>query len=142
VTVPVRCARFGALDAATLYQILQLRVDVFVLAQACPYRDLDGRDTEPETLHLWIEDDGVVIACLRLLDDGDDARIGRVVTAPAYRRQGLAALLMGNAMALAAPRSIILDAQSHLAGWYGRLGFRVDGPEFLEDGIPHTPMRR
>ena len=36
----------------------------------------------------------------------------------------------------------MLDAQSPLAGWYERFGFEVTGPEFLEDGIPHLPMRR
>jgi ElaA protein len=142
MTLPVRCARFAALDPSTLYEILQLRVDVFVVEQACPYRDIDGRDREPGTRHLWMEDGGEVVACLRLLDDGEDARIGRVVTAPTHRRRGLAATLVHDAVARAGPRSIVLDAQSHLAAWYGSLGFRVDGPEFMEDGIPHTPMRR
>jgi ElaA protein len=141
MTPRVRCARFGDLDLHTLYRLLQLRVDVFVVEQACPYRDLDGRDAEPETRHLWIEEGDEVVACLRLLDDGIDGRIGRVVTAPAQRGQGLAATLVREAVALAAPRPVVLDAQSHLTAWYGSLGFRVDGPEFMEDGIPHTPMR-
>ena len=141
MTAVVRCARFGDLDVVTLYQILQLRVDVFVVEQACPYRDLDGRDREPATQHLWIDDGEHVVACLRLLDDDREARIGRVVTAPGHRRRGLAALLLREAIALAAPCPVVLDAQSHLVVWYGAFGFRVDGPEFLEDGIPHTPMR-
>jgi ElaA protein len=36
---------------------------------------------------------------------------------------------------------VVLDAQTPLAGWYATLGFTADGDEFLEDGIPHTPMR-
>ena len=39
-------------------------------------------------------------------------------------------------------RDVVLDAQSPLAGWYESLGFSVSGPEFLDDGIPHLPMRR
>ena len=39
-------------------------------------------------------------------------------------------------------RDIVLSAQSPLAGWYAKFGFEADGEEFLEDGIPHTPMRR
>jgi hypothetical protein len=38
-------------------------------------------------------------------------------------------------------RDIVLDAQSPLAGWYAKFGFSVTGPEFLDDGIPHLPMR-
>ena len=38
-------------------------------------------------------------------------------------------------------RDVVLDAQTPLAGWYASLGFAVDGEEFLEDGIPHVPMR-
>src|SRR5690606_15538749 len=45
---------FSELDAATLYALLRLRVDVFVVEQQCPYPELDGRDTEPTTRHLWL----------------------------------------------------------------------------------------
>jgi ElaA protein len=142
MTTLVHGARFADLDGRTLYRLLQLRVDVFVVEQRCPYRDLDGRDVEPETRHLWVEDGDQVVACLRLLDDGGDVRIGRVVTAPAQRGQGLAAALIRAAIGGAGARPVVLDAQSHLTAWYGSFGFRVDGPEFVEDGILHTPMRR
>ncbi|MER2093195.1 MAG: GNAT family N-acetyltransferase, partial [Saccharopolyspora rectivirgula] len=70
------------LSAAQLYRILQLRVDVFVVEQRCPYPELDGRDMEETTRHFWIEEpDGRVVSCLRLLEDGDVFRIGRVCTA-------------------------------------------------------------
>jgi ElaA protein len=39
-------------------------------------------------------------------------------------------------------RPVVLDAQSPLAGWYASFGFEVTGEEFLDDGIPHVPMRR
>lgn len=91
-------ARFGELDPATLYVILRLRVDVFVVEQHSPYPDIDGRDTEPETAHLWFEEGGVPVAYLRVLRDGGEARIGRVCTAATHRGTGLGARLMGAAL--------------------------------------------
>ena len=129
----------------TLYRILALRSEVFVVEQDCVYLDLDGRDLEPDARQVWIERDGEVIATLRLLRDTDGggcARIGRVVTAPAARGGGVAAALMARAIELAGSVDVVLDAQAHLADWYGRFGFVRDGAEFVEDGIPHVPMRR
>ena len=128
------------LDPLTLYAILRLRVDVFVVEQDCPYPELDGRDVEPDALMLWAEEDDEVLATVRLLVDGDDRRIGRVATREAARGQGLAAVLMERAVELAEGRLVRLDAQAHLEGWYARFGFVVDGEPFLEDGIPHVPM--
>jgi ElaA protein len=142
--VRVHAAAFGDLDAATLYALLKLRVDVFVVEQNCPYPDLDGRDLEPGTRHLWCTDDaGEVTAYLRLLTEPDGSlRIGRVVTAVKARGEGLSARLMECALAEAGDRTVVLDAQSYLVGFYERYGFVPTGPEFLDDGIPHVPMRR
>lgn len=136
-------ARFAELDAATLYALLRLRVDVFVVEQACAYPELDGRDTEPGTRHLWLTAAGVTTGYLRLLDDPDGVvRIGRVVVAPSARGAGVAGRLMAAALAEAGERPAVLDAQAHLARLYERHGFAVTGPEYLEDGIPHVPMAR
>jgi len=132
----------GELSATALYGILRLRAEVFVVEQDCVYLDLDGRDLEPSTRHLWIEEEGrgAVLAALRVLaEPGGGTSIGRVVTAPAFRSRGLAAELMKTALATAA-RPIHLKAQSHLVDWYARFGFAPSGGEFVEDGIPHTPM--
>ncbi|MEZ5245161.1 MAG: GNAT family N-acetyltransferase [Acidimicrobiales bacterium] len=131
---------FGELSTLELHDIMALRVDVFVVEQACAYRDLDGRDVEPATRHIWFADEGIV-AYLRVLDDGDSRRIGRVVTAPAARGEGRAAELVDHAVASTAG-PWVLDAQSHLVDWYAARGFAIDGAEFVEDGIAHTPMRR
>lgn len=129
------------IDPVLLYEILRLRVDVFVVEQDCPYPELDGRDLEPTARLLWFaDDDARVLATLRVLHDGDDRRIGRVATAAAARGRGLAADLMRAAVGRCEGRLIRLDAQAHLSSWYARFGFVVDGAEFLEDGIPHLPM--
>ncbi|MDP3967769.1 MAG: GNAT family N-acetyltransferase [Nocardioides sp.] len=143
----VRCASLAALDAATAYAIWRLRSEVFVVEQDCVYLDLDGRDAEPTTLHWWVPggSPGQVAAYLRVLatDEPGEARIGRVVTAPLRRGEGLAGALVAASVADLVARGatrVTIDAQSHLEGWYGGFGFRRTGAEFLEDGIPHVPM--
>jgi ElaA protein len=139
----IQAARFADLDPATLYALLRLRVNVFVVEQHCPYPELDGRDLEPATLHLWLEQAGAPTAYLRILAEPDGtARIGRVVVAPAHRGRGLARRLLAEALARLPGRPCVLDAQSHLVDFYAEFGFTSVGDEFLEDGIPHISMRR
>ena len=139
----LRRARFAELTPFEVYGLCRLRVDVFVVEQECPYPELDGRDVEPATEHLWFEDgDGTVAATIRVLDDGDTRAIGRVATAAGYRGRGLAARLLDEGIALCGEVPITLGAQAHLEGWYARFGFRRSGPGYVEDGIPHVPMRR
>ena len=139
--ITITAGPFTALDAPTAYAVWRLRQDVFVVEQACPYPDLDGRDDEPGTRHVLLRDDDELLGYARVLDDTDVWRIGRVVLARDARGRGLADPLMDTALVVAKARDVVLDAQSPLAGWYGSFGFEVDGAEFLEDGIPHLPMR-
>ncbi len=139
----LRAERLVDIDPIALYRILKLRVDVFVVEQDCAYPELDGRDAEPHAIQLWAEEDGSVLATLRLLRDDDQTRrIGRVATAVEARSRGLARLLMDEALRLAEGSDVVLDAQSQLEAWYGRFGFERSGPEFVEDDIPHVPMHR
>ena len=135
-------AGFGELTAAQLYELLRLRVDVFVVEQACPYPELDGRDAEPATVHLWHESaDGTVLSTIRVLDNGADRAIGRVATAASARGRGLSAELVRRGIELCGGRAIDIGAQAYLEHWYERFGFRRSGPDYVEDGIPHLPMR-
>jgi ElaA protein len=139
-------AAVADIDPVTLYRILELRVAVFVVEQAAAYPELDGRDVEDDAELLWVERGGQILATLRILRDPDATRIGRVATAPSARGEGLAADLMRMAVERLVGRwpdlPIDLDAQEHLADWYARFGFRISGPGFVEDDIPHVPMRR
>lgn len=137
-----RCVGFDELSATEVYAVARLRQDVFVVEQECPYPDLDGRDLEPATRHVLLEDDSALVGLARVLDDGDTLRIGRVLLARPARGRGLADVVMRAAVAECAGRRVVLDAQAPLAGWYATYGFEVTGPEFLEDGIPHVPMAR
>ncbi|AMM21901.1 hypothetical protein AX769_19320 [Frondihabitans sp. PAMC 28766] len=132
----------ASIDPVTLYAILRLRVDVFVVEQECAYPELDGRDTEPGTVLLWAEDEGSVTATVRVLTDGQDRRIGRVATALSARGAGHAGRLMEQAVELCEGHLTRLDAQARLEGWYGRYGFVRSGDDFLEDDILHVPMSR
>ncbi|SEH84908.1 ElaA protein [Mycolicibacterium rutilum] len=133
------------LDAATLYELLKLRVEVFVVEQATPYPELDGRDLLAETRHFWLETPaGEVICTLRLMEEHPggqkEFRIGRVCTQREARGHGHSTRLLQAALAEVGDYPCRIDAQTYLADMYARLGFVRDGEEFLEDGIPHVPM--
>src|SRR5690349_10420194 len=105
----LRSATFRDLDTSTLYGILKLRADVFVVEQECAYGDLDGRDDEPGTRHLWFVKDQEIQAYVRILDDGDAQRIGRVVTAKSARGRGLAGRLIEEALTIIGNRPSVMD---------------------------------
>jgi ElaA protein len=116
----------ATLDATTLYRILRLRSEVFVVEQQAAYLDPDGRDLEPGARQLWIDEGGEVVATGRILDDGSSRRLGRLATAATHRGRGLAAALVEHFVA-SSVGPWRLDAQSHLAGWYESRGLAGDG---------------
>ena len=137
--------RMEAFSAAELYALLRLRVDVFVVEQACAYPELDGHDEA--CLHLRLLIDGETAAYARLWrPEGRPPRIGRVLVAPAHRGKRLGEALMReaiNACETHFPGSpIALSAQSHLERFYRSLGFSPTSEEYVEDGIPHIDMLR
>ena len=139
--VTVRSAALDGVPPDRLYRILQLRSEVFVVEQDCAFLDPDGRDLDPGVIQWWLEDDrGGVIAALRVLPLAEGWEIGRVVTAAPARKQGHARHLLLAALA-SCGRPVVINAQSRLVPWYTTFGFGPSGPEFLEDGIAHVPMR-
>ena len=129
------------LDIETLYALLTLRVNVFIVEQRSPYPDLDGRDLDPGTVHLWYSEAGAPLAYLRVLP-GPPARIGRVCTLPRARGAGLSTRLMLAALAELADVEVVLDAQVQAQAMYSRFGFQPEGEPFDDDGIMHIAMRR
>lgn len=134
------------LSPATLYELLRLRVDVFVVEQAVPYSELDGRDLEASTRHYWLVGGGQpapVLGYLRLLEEPTgEFRIGRVCTARSVRGHGLGRQLMEAGLAEVGDRPCVLDAQEHLTGFYRNYGFSPTGEPYDWDGVAHVPMRR
>ncbi|GCE78322.1 GNAT family N-acetyltransferase [Cellulomonas biazotea] len=145
-TVPPTIETRTAADitAAELYPLLALRVDVFVVEQACPYPELDGRDLLDDTLQVWAHDDGELLGTIRVLGvHGTEPAIGRVATTPAARGRGVAGALIEHGITLCrADATIHLHAQAHLEQWYARFGFVRAGDDYDEDGIPHVRMVR
>ncbi|MCQ2004232.1 GNAT family N-acetyltransferase [Rhizobium sp. NRK18] len=139
--------RMEAFSARDLYDLLKLRVDVFVVEQACPYPELDGKDVD--ALHLRLLDGAQLLAAARLFIPSETetpARIGRVVVSPNHRGRRLGEAVMHEAMKVceteARGSGIALSAQAHLAGFYASLGFQAVSEEYLEDDIPHIDMLR
>ena len=147
-----RCLPFHALSAETLYRLLRLRSEVFVVEQACVFLDMDGLDAQ--CLHVLgevVDQDGTphLHASTRLVPPGvafAEASIGRVVTAPAARGGGIGHALMAESVRLLeqlwGPQPIRIGAQAHLEGFYNRHGFVSDDKPYIEDGIPRIEMLR
>ena len=137
--------KFDELSVAELYAIMQLRNEVFVVEQNCPYQDADGKDEMSCHLCGWQE--GELVAYCRIIPPGisyDEASIGRVVTSPAHRKSGIGRELMQigivKTYSLFSTDRIQIGAQHYLEKFYNSLGFTAVGDPYLEDGIPHLHM--
>ena len=137
--------RFNELSASELYQLLQLRSEVFVVEQNCVYQDIDGKDEK--ALHLLGEIDNKVVAYSRIFKPKDyfeNASIGRVAIAEKYRAQKWGHQLMQEAISGIetnfGAQPITISAQLYLKKFYESHGFVQIGETYLEDGIPHIEM--
>ena len=137
--------QFNELSTRELYQILQLRNDVFVVEQNCVYQDADGKDYD--AYHLFLEKGNQIISYARLFKSGDyfdNASIGRVVVHPKFRKQNLGNILMQKAIDFVTvtlqEKNIEISAQTYLLKFYNDLGFVTIGDEYFEDGLPHIQM--
>lgn len=139
--------RFEALTAIELYNLLQLRSEVFVVEQNCPYQDVDNKDQI--ALHLIGEDNGETVAYARLFKPKDyfeEASIGRVVVKPSYRDKKLGHILMREAIYFMKHQfgetKITISAQLYLKKFYESHGFIQTSETYLEDDIPHIEMKK
>ncbi len=136
---------FDALSTQALYAILALRQRVFVVEQNCAYLDADGLDAHCYHVQGW--QNGALVAYARILPPqlaGPQPAIGRVITAPEARGQGfgkqIILVAIEHTKQLYGRQTIHLSAQKYLTRFYTELGFRPNGHEYLEDGIPHIGM--
>ena len=148
MTIRWHCLPFESFPALILYDVLRLRSEVFVVEQNCVFQDIDRQDIDAHHL-LGYNEGGELVAYARLFDAGKcyaEASIGRVIVAQPFRRYGLGRELMRQALAhsdaLFGPQANKIGAQQHLEGFYNEFGYEQCGPMYVEDGIPHIPMRR
>jgi ElaA protein len=138
---------FIELTPEELYSILQLRNEVFVVEQNCPYQDCDNKDLY--AWHLMGKEEDKLLAYARLLAPGisySESSIGRVVSSPATRKTGMGKKLMHESIQqirnLFQTDTIRIGAQLYLKAFYESFGFVQDGDIYLEDNIPHILMLR
>lgn len=136
--------KYEELTLDELYDIIKLRINVFVVEQNCPYYELDDKDKG--AYHVFCVENGQMIAYLRVLDKGvsfDEVSLGRVISIK--RRCGLGTELLKAGIHTAVEKygadSIKIEAQTYAKGFYEGVGFIRVSDEFIEDGIPHILMR-
>ncbi len=136
---------FQELTTQELYDLLQLRSEVFVVEQDCVYQDIDGKDQK--ALHIIGYKKGKIVAYTRLFKPGDYfelASIGRVVvTKPQRRHKHGFDIMIASIKAIKThykETKIKISAQCYLKKFYNNLDFFEVGEEYLEDGIPHIGM--
>ena len=139
--------RFNELSAVELYQILQLRSEVFVVEQNCVYQDIDGKDEK--AIHVIGEFEGHTVAYCRIFDKGnyfDQASIGRVIVKENFRDRKWGHDLIKQAIEAIQNQygesQITISAQLYLKKFYESHGFAKTSEEYLEDGIPHIEMKK
>ena len=139
------CKHFNELTVHELYALIKLRNEVFVVEQNCVFQDAD--DNDQHCFHLCGLVGNVLVAYARIVPAGVTYpynSIGRVITSPAYRKEGFGKALMTEAIKqvenLFGKKPIKIGAQLYLKRFYQDFGFRQTGEMYLEDGIPHIEM--
>lgn len=139
----MKVKKFDELTVRELYTILALRDKIFVVEQACIYQEADGKDLCAH--HVWLEENGEILAYLRVLEAGvsfEEVSIGRVIAVK--RRQGYGSRIVAEGIRVAqekyGAKAIRIEAQTYARALYEKLGFRQTTEEFLDEGIPHIGM--
>ncbi|MDI1238221.1 MAG: GNAT family N-acetyltransferase [Polaromonas sp.] len=147
MTVAWRFVPFGALSTTELYEVLQLRTEVFVMEQAGIYQDMDGADHA--AVHVLGASGDQLVAYARCFPAGvkfAEASIGRVIIRETMRGSGIGHELMRQAIACVfaqwGAQPIRIGAQARLEMFYLQHGFAKAGEPYIEDGIPHIEMLR
>lgn len=141
------CKSFTELNTQQLFDLIKLRIDIFIVEQTCAYSELDEKDYDKNTLHLMGFDEDKLICCARLLAPGisyPDTSIGRFAVAKSYRQQGIGSALMDQCLEQISnvwpEHNIRISAQQYLNSFYSSFGFNQTSDMYLEDGIPHIEM--
>lgn len=128
-----------------LLDCLELRVNIFVVEQDCPYPEIDGKDKK--CWHYYAKEKGAIVCYIRIMPAGisyEEISIGRVAVAASHRGKELGYLLMKNGIKLIEEKwgsqPIKIGAQIYLKKFYENLDFTQTSDMYLEDDIPHIEM--
>ena len=137
--------KFKELTVIELYDLLQLRQQIFVVEQSCIYLDADGIDKN--CLHLLGFVHGKIVAYARIIPAGISYKtpsIGRVVIDEKHRGNKYAYKLMEKAIEITKEKfkakKITISAQLYLLEFYEKLGFKTVGDMYLDCELPHLKM--
>ncbi len=146
MSIEFKIKPFEALSTVELYEIVKLRIEVFVVEQNCVYQDIDGKDQK--AIHVLGYYNGELAAYCRIFDAGyyfDEASIGRVIVSPKYRDMKFGHDLMKVAIEAVESsfnkKQITISAQMYLQKFYESHGFVKTSEMYLEDDIPHIQMK-
>lgn len=137
---------FEELSNVEVYDMLQLRNEVFVVGQQCVYQDADGMDNK--AIHLCGYFDYSLIAYCRIFPPGiiepEQCNFGRVAVSEKWRGRGIGKEVVIQTQAFLkekwVERSTLIHAQNYLRHFYEALAFVGKGEVYDEVGIPHIHM--
>ena len=135
---------YNDLSKDQFFDILKLRIEIFVVEQCCYYQELDNEDKE--AFHVSIYYDGIIVAVGRIIPNlhNKEVKIGRIAVKMEHRKKGLAYKMMKDIMNFISKKyknfSVLLSAQTYLIEFYQSFGFKEIGNTYLEDGIEHINM--
>ncbi len=148
MAVKIQLKRFDELSKNELYRLLQMRAEIFIKEQQCPYLDPDNKDVS--AWHVLMKNpDEKIIGYARIFPPGaylpGATAVGRVSVDRTYRKRGLAYRIMDKSIGFLKEKfpgyPVEISAQSYLIGFYQNLGFVQVSNEYLEDGLPHVRMK-
>ena len=135
---------YNDLSKDQFFDILKLRIEIFVVEQCCYYQELDNEDKE--AFHVSIYNDGIIVAVGRIIPNlhNKEVKIGRIAVKMEHRKKGLAYKMMKDILNFISKKyknfSVLLSAQTYLIEFYQSFGFKEIGNTYLEDGIEHINM--
>ena len=135
---------YNELSKDQFFDILKLRIEIFVVEQSCYYQELD--DEDKEAFHVSIYNNGIIVAVGRIIPNlnNREVKIGRIAVKMNQRKKGLASSMMKDILNFISKKyedfSVLLSAQTYLIKFYQSYGFNEIGDTYLEDGIEHINM--
>ena len=135
---------YNELSKDQFFDIIKLRIEIFVVEQCCYYQELD--DEDKKAFHVSTYNDGIIVAVGRIIPNlnNREVKIGRIAVKMNQRKKGLASSMMKDILNFISKKygdfSVLLSAQTYLIKFYQSYGFTEIGDTYLEDGIEHINM--